>query len=66
MQMIEGERANKSKFTKVFMYGEHSYLLAPHETDHSKDAEIQFFTKAKKHLEESTWAVVVDERLEGR
>ena len=66
MQMIEGERANKSKFTKGFMYGEYSYLLAPHETDRSKGAEIQFFTKATKHLEESTWAGVIDERLENR
>ncbi len=66
MGMIEGKRAHKSKWTKIFLHGEYTYLLALHEADRSKSAEIQFFTKAKNDLAGSPWAVLIDERLEGQ
>ncbi len=66
MQMLEGSRANTPRIKKGLKYGDYSFLLFPHEVDRSKSAEIKFFRKAKKHLKEDAWAMVIEERLEGQ
>ena len=71
MQVIEGGRANKSRpnnFLDFFRPGPHewSYRLDAHKTDHSKSAEVQFCTNAKRHLAQSPWAAMIDECLESK
>ncbi len=63
--LIEGKRANTSGLVKG-LSGEFPYRLDPHESDRSRKAEVEFCKKTQKHLENSSWSVMIDELMAAR